>query len=55
MSILRCDNCGDFIDTDADVESYTETEDGADQWLCHLCRDEREKEERAVMVEGRDG
>lgn len=45
MSILCCNNCSDFIDTDADVESYSETEDGSDRWLCQLCRDEREKEE----------
>ncbi len=45
MSILRCDNCSDFIDTDTDVESYSETGNGTDKWFCELCREHREKEE----------
>ena len=38
MSILRCDSCGEFIDTDFDVESYQEE---IDEWLCPACREAR--------------
>ncbi len=41
MSIIRCDPCGNFIDTDEDVESYNEK---TDRWLCWRCRDEEEEE-----------
>ena len=40
MSIMRCDDCGDLIDTDADVESYDEKKDS---WLCHLCRNDEDE------------
>lgn len=34
MSVLRCDSCGDLIDTDVYPENYDmET----DQWLCNGC------------------
>lgn len=36
MSILRCDDCERFIDTDENVESYNEKDD---RWRCWLCRE----------------
>ena len=38
MSVLRCDECERFIDTDFDVEAYDEAED---MWFCESCRDTR--------------
>ena len=35
MSVLKCDYCGDLIDTDDDVEAYDEKRD---KWACEYCR-----------------
>lgn len=35
MSVLRCDNCGNLIDTDFDVEAWIEE---IDQHFCPPCR-----------------
>ncbi len=42
MSILRCDDCSDLIDTDADVESYIEK---LDKWLCWSCQEDLSEED----------
>ena len=42
MSIIRCDQCGALIDTDYDVEAYSER---LDRWYCVACRDEQEDED----------
>lgn len=35
MSILKCDSCGDLIDTDDFPEAYDKK---ADKWWCYLCQ-----------------
>ena len=35
MSVLHCEYCGDFIDTDDDPEAYDEKRG---KWTCHACR-----------------
>ena len=42
MSMLRCEDCERFIDTDEDVESWIEK---LDKWLCWLCRESLTEEE----------
>ncbi len=42
MSILCCDGCGAYIDTDYDTEAYVES---LDKWLCPKCREDIEENE----------
>ena len=42
MSILNCDQCGAYIDTDANPGAYHMR---LDMWLCLGCWDEYEEEE----------
>lgn len=35
MSVLCCDDCGHYIDTDEEPEAYIEK---LDKWLCIDCR-----------------
>jgi hypothetical protein len=46
MSIDRCSRCGDFVDTDAEPESYVQVADmrKREEWIC-LCRRHREQYE----------
>lgn len=47
MSIIRCADCSDFIDTDDDVESYIEK---LDKWLCWACREELSEEDLEDVI-----
>ena len=39
MSVLTCQACGDWIDTDDEPEAYNEA---TDCWLCWWCREEED-------------
>ena len=39
MSVLRCDRCSDFIDTDDEPEAYNEK---TNTWLCCHCKEEED-------------
>lgn len=43
MSIMACDKCGEYIDTDYDVECWVETKYG-DKCYCEQCRHLEEAE-----------
>ena len=47
MSMLRCDDCERFIDTDEDVESYSKK---LDKWLCYVCRENLSEKDLEDMV-----
>lgn len=47
MSMLRCEDCERFIDTDHDVESYIQK---LDKWLCWLCREELSEEDLEEVI-----
>ena len=41
MSIMRCDECGAFVDTDYYVEGFIDMEtDGREAFLCSNCLDD---------------
>lgn len=42
MSILCCDRCGRFIDTDDEPGSYVEE---LDAWICEQCSEEEPLDE----------
>ena len=42
MSILNCDMCGAYIDTDANPDAYNES---LDMWLCHGCWEDHIEDE----------
>ena len=44
MSVLTCDSCGDWIDTDDEPEAYDEA---TDRWFCWRCREEEENAGRS--------
>jgi hypothetical protein len=40
MSVVRCSQCSKQVDSDEDLECFTEN----DEVLCESCRDEQEEE-----------
>lgn len=54
MSMDRCYKCGNFVDTDDDVDCYVEVKYGQDRCYCEPCREaldaEREAMERKASI-----
>ena len=45
MSIICCDSCGEFIDSDDDPSCFTnDPEDNREVVWCEICREEHEQE-----------
>lgn len=46
MSLLKCDECGDLLDTDDCPEAYNEE---ADKWWCWLCTPDPDSDEPVAV------